>query len=206
MSKIEEVLVIERHVIEKLGLFQGLSFKVNHYLDGFWRGEGVSFMARPEAENNPEFKQIIPYIIMTYKDKYLCYTRGIGVDEKRLAQKTSIGIGGHINPTDAINFSKNNLKNVYLNAVKREVAEEVFVNTNYKDTVIGLINDDSNEVGKVHLGVIHLWNLDEPKVTNREDEICQIRFMSIYELEQIRNCMESWSQLCLDSLKEIAKQ
>jgi predicted NUDIX family phosphoesterase len=206
MGEIENILVVERNVIEKLGLFQGVKFDVNQYLTGLWKGNGVSFMARPEAEKNPAYKQLIPYVIMAYEDTYLCYIRGKGVDEKRLAQKVSIGIGGHINPTDAMKLSSNDLHKVYLNAVAREVAEEVVVETEYEDNIVGLINDDSNEVGKVHLGVIHFWRLAKPNVKNREQEICQLRFMNIGELQEIRGKMETWSQLCLDNLELISKK
>ena len=163
-------------------------------------------MDRPEAEKNPEYKQLIPYVIMAYEETYLCYIRGTGVDEKRLAQKASIGIGGHINPTDAMQLSSNDLHKVYLNAVAREVAEEVIVDTEYEDKIVSLINDDSNEVGQVHLGIIHLWRLARPNVRNREQEICQLRFMKIDELKKIRDKMETWSQLCIDNLNEITSK
>ena len=159
MKKVEKVLVIERHIIEKLGLFQGVKLNVDRYIDEIWKGNGVSFMDRPEAEKNPIYKQLIPYVIMAYKDTYLCYIRGAGVDEKRLAQKASIGIGGHINPSDRILPSSKNIKEIYFNALGREVAEEVVVGTEHEDKIIGLINDDSNEVGRVHFGIIHFWRL-----------------------------------------------
>lgn len=206
MKKIEKVLVIERHILDGLGLFQGVSFDVDRYLGELWKGNGVSFMTRPEAEKNPAYKQLIPYVIMTYEDTYLCYIRGVGVDEKRLAQKVSIGIGGHINPTDALQLSSNDLHKVYLNAVAREVAEEVIIDTECEDKIVGLINDDSNEVGQVHLGIIHVWQLAAPTVQNREQEICELRFMNIAELQKLRNKMETWSQLCLDNLREIASR
>jgi predicted NUDIX family phosphoesterase len=164
LKKVEKVLVIERHILDEFGLFQGVSFNVDRYLGELWKDNGVSFIARPEAEKNPAYKQLIPYVIMAYEDTYLCYIRGIGVDEKRLAQKASIGIGGHINPTDAMQLSSNDLHKVYLNAVAREVAEEVIVDTEYEDKIVGLINDDTNEVGRVHFGIIHLWRLAKPDV------------------------------------------
>jgi predicted NUDIX family phosphoesterase len=206
LKKVEKVLVIERHILEGLGLFQGVSFNVDRYLAELWKGNGVSFIARTDAEKNPEYKQLIPYVIMAYEDSYLCYIRGKGVDEKRLAKKVSIGIGGHINPSDRICLSSNNLKEMYLNALSREVEEEVVVETEHDDKIVGLINDDSNEVGRVHLGIIHLWRLAKPNVKNREQEICQIRFMNIDELQQVRNNMETWSQLCLDNLELISKK
>ncbi len=206
MGKIEKVLVIERHILEGLGLCQGVSFNVDRYLGELWKGNGVSFMARPEAEKNPAYKQLIPYVIMAYEDTYLCYIRGIGVDEKRLAQKASIGIGGHINPSDRISVSSKNIKEVYLNALAREVAEEVIVETEHDDKIVGLINDDSNEVGRVHFGIIHLWRLAKPNVKSREQEICKLRFMKIDDLKDVRDKMETWSQLCIDNLNAISSK
>ena len=201
MGEIEKVLVIERRVLEELGLFQGISKDVERYLPKLWDAKGASFMARNQAENNPSYKQLIPYVIMSYGDKYLCYTRGRGVDETRLSEKVSIGIGGHINPSDKMSLSNKNIKEVYFNALTREVSEEVILDTKHDDKIVGLINDDSNEVGQVHLGIIHLWRLVSPNVKSREQEISQLRFMNIHELQQVKGKMETWSQLCLAFLE-----
>ena len=204
MGKIEKVLVIERRVLEELGVFQGISRDVERYLPRLWDAKGASFMPRNQAENNPSYKQLIPYVIMSYGDTYLCYTRGRGVDETRLSEKVSIGIGGHINPSDKISLSSTNIKEVYLNALAREVSEEIILDTTHDEKIVGLINDDSNEVGKVHLGIIHLWRLASPNVKSREQEISQLCFMNLHELQQMKDKMETWSQLCLDVLGERA--
>jgi predicted NUDIX family phosphoesterase len=204
MGEIEKVLVIERRVLGNLELFQGVSFELELYLPKLWEGEGVSFIPRMEAERNPVYKQIIPYVIMMHGGTYLCYVRGRQVGEPRLTEKVSIGIGGHINPSDRVSVSRRNIKEVYLNALAREVEEEVIVETEHDDKIVGLINDDSNNVGRVHFGIIHLWRLLRPNVRNREQEICQLRFMNIDELHHVRSNMETWSQLCLDSLRDIA--
>lgn len=192
MSDTEKVLVVERNILDELGLFQGISFEVDRYLPKLWSGAGISFMARPKAEKNTAYKQLIPYVIMAYDDTYLCYIRGKEVDEARLAEKASIGIGGHVNSSDDIVSIGHDFQKAYSNAVAREVAEEVIVDTMHDDRIIGLINDDSNEVGRVHLGIIHLWRLAVQNVRNREEEICQLRFMNIDELQQLRDKMETW--------------
>lgn len=199
MAESEKVLVIERTVLERIGLFQGISFEFTRYLDEIWKGTGVSFISRSDAEKDPRYKQLIPYIIMSYKDSYLSYIRGKEVDEPRLAEKISIGIGGHVNPSDRANVCQEKLFDIYCNAVAREVTEEVIVDTEYDASIIGLINDDSNDVGRVHFGIVHLWKLKHPRVKNREQEICELRFMNIGELCKLRDKMETWSQLCLDS-------
>jgi len=72
--------------------------------------------------------------------------------------------------------------------------------------VVALLNDDSNTVGQVHLGVVHCWTLDAPNVVRRERMITQLAFLSPAELQAVRDSMETWSQLCLDGLEEIAKR
>jgi predicted NUDIX family phosphoesterase len=97
-----------------------------------------------------------------------------------------------------------NFYDTYLAAVQREVAEEVSIETKYKDRVVALLNDDSNEVGQVQLGIVHLWTLDEPKVNRKEQMITQMGFMSIPELQLVRDTMETWSQICFDGLAKMA--
>ena len=97
-----------------------------------------------------------------------------------------------------------NFFDTYLAAVQREVAEEVSVETAYTDKVVALLNDDSNEVGRVHLGIVHLWTLNEPKVDRKEQMITQMSFMPLAELQDVRDTMETWSQICFDGLAKMA--
>ena len=196
----EQVLVIERKVIEQVGMFDGLAFDVDRYLERIFVPGVPRFMARSQAEHDPSFKQIIPYVIMTHRGKYLSYVRGQRAGEKRLVAKRSIGIGGHINPTDDMPLFNADFYQTYLAAVQREVAEEVSVDTTYNNHIVALLNDDSNEVGSVHLGIVHCWTLAEPKVSKREQMITQMSFMTPGELRDVRDSLETWSQKCLDGL------
>ncbi|MFC1783505.1 hypothetical protein ACFL02_07955 [Planctomycetota bacterium] len=208
MAQEEQVLVVERKVVEEVGLFQGLAFDVDRYLDRLFMPGVCRFMPRSLAEKNPGYKQLIPYVIMTYDGKYLSYVRGKQAGEKRLVGLRSIGIGGHINPVDnnITLFNTDFFKAFYLVAVEREVAEEVTVETNHTNQVVALLNDDSNEVGSVHLGIVHLWILDAPMVKKREKMIAQMAFMSPAELQEVRDTMETWSGLCLSDLTEMTKR
>jgi predicted NUDIX family phosphoesterase len=199
----EQVLVIERKVFEEVGAFNGLATDVERYIDKLFAQGVPRFIPRPQAETDPSFKQLIPYVIMTCQGKYLSYVRGKKAGEKRLVAKRSLGIGGHINPVDWTLFTADPYK-TYLEAVQREVAEEVSVETIYQDKVIALLNDDSNDVGQVHLGIVHLWTLDEPKVNRKEQMITQMGFMALPELQQVKDSMETWSQICLEGLAKIA--
>lgn len=202
MAKDEQILVIERETIETIGMFHGLKLDVQPYLDAIFSGMPV-FKPRAEMETNPAFKQLIPYVIMRCGGKYLTYLRGKRAGEKRLVGNRSIGIGGHINPVD--DMSLFSFRDTYLNAVKREVDEEVNVQTAYTDRIVALLNDDTNEVGQVHLGVVHLWTLASEEVTKNEQMINQLAFMDMDELQAVRDEMETWSQLCLDGLSELER-
>jgi predicted NUDIX family phosphoesterase len=158
------------------------------------------------VEENPAYKQLIPYVLMSYQDKYLSYIRGRRAGEARLVGNRSIGIGGHINPVDnEIPLFDTNFRELYLTAVKREVAEEVSVETSHTDRIVALLNDESNEVGSVHLGIVHHWILDAPNVSKREQMITQMAFMTPAELHEVRDTLETWSGLCLTQLTEMTK-
>jgi predicted NUDIX family phosphoesterase len=191
--------------LEQVGVFQGLMFDVDQYLKQIFVPGVPRYMPRPAAEKDPNFKQIIPYVIMTHEEKVLSYVRGKRAGEGRLQGLGSIGIGGHINPEDDMPLFCNDFRESYLSAVKREVEEEVCVDTNFTDRIVALLNDDSNEVGQVHLGIVHCWFLDAPKVTKREQMITQMSFMSATELQDMRDSLETWSSLCVDGLARITE-
>ena len=205
MGKDEQVLVFEREVFERAGVFNGLKFEVADYLRQLFAPGVLRFMARGQVEEDPGYKQLIPYVIMAYGGKYLNYVRGKRAGETRLVGNRSIGIGGHINPVDEAPLFDVDYREVYQTAVVREVAEEVAVEGNYTDRIVALLNDDSNEVGQVHLGIVHYWNLEEPRVSRREQMITQMGFMSADELGEVRETMETWSRLCLEGLGEMAR-
>lgn len=206
MAKEEKILVVEKKVVEEAGMFQGLAFDVERYLSKIFIPGVPRFMPRSKAEKDPSFKQIIPYVIMACNGKYLNYVRGTRAGEVRLIGNRSIGIGGHINPIDnEIPLFDTDLRKMYNAAVEREVAEEVSVETTHTDRIVALLNDDSNEVGSVHLGIVHYWTLAEPKVGKREQMITQMDFKTLDELKKIKNTMETWSSLCVDGLVQITR-
>ena len=203
MSQEEQVLVIKREVVERVGMFNGLMFDVDRYLREIFVQGVPCFMNRSQAEKNPDYKQIIPYVIMSCDGKYLSYVRGKRAGETRLVGCRSIGIGGHINPSDDMPLFNTDFRDTYLAAVDREVSEEVSVETNYTNHIVALLNDESNEVGSVHLGIVHYWALDTPKVNKREQMITQMAFMTSAELEGVKDTLETWSGLCVNHLAEM---
>jgi predicted NUDIX family phosphoesterase len=194
----EHVLVIPRALFDQLGSFQGFQPEAQRYLDAMLAPGANFFMERPTAEQDPTHKQLIPYTIFHHQGRYLTYTRGGASGEKRLVAKRSIGIGGHINPIDEAQDGLG--QSLYFNGVEREINEELILPGSHTQRVIGLINDDSNEVGSVHLGVVHVFDLSDDNVQSNEDAIQDLAFTPLAELVQQRDQLESWSQICIDHL------
>ena|ERR1700722_12449507 len=199
----ENVLVFPRSLFERLGVFQGFNADVDHYLPTILDKKNNSFQPRAQAETNPDFKQIIPYVIITDGKNVLHYVRGKKAGEQRLVAKGSIGIGGHINDEDHSLFAVG--LQAFQEAVEREVREELSVQGTFDAKPAGLINDDSTEVGRVHFGIVHLLFRTPEKVKKNEQVITQVEFVSIEELKAKREQMETWSQLCLDNLDALLK-
>jgi predicted NUDIX family phosphoesterase len=211
----ENVLVFSRSLFDQLGAFEGFSADVNRYLPVILDPKNNSFMARAQAETNPDFKQIIPYVVITDGKSVLHYVRGKKAGEQRLVAKGSVGIGGHINDVDykepLLAFTKEPLlastfgNQEFQDAVEREVREELSIQGVFDAKPIGLINDDSTEVGRVHFGVVHVLFCMPDKIKKNEQVITQVEFISIDELKQKRDQMETWSQLCIDNLDALFK-
>ena len=203
MYEDESVLVIKRELFDEIGTFQGISTEIDKYLPVFLNPSNNFFIHRELAEDDPTHKQIIPYAIFKHGDKFLRYLRGKKSGEQRLASKSSIGIGGHINQDD---FNSSSLeKDTYLTGIEREINEELIINCDYNNLPIALINDDSNDVGQVHLGVVHLFDLESDQVQAGEANIENLEFLSSDDLLREKDNLESWSQICVDHLDEIIK-
>jgi predicted NUDIX family phosphoesterase len=197
----ENVLVIRRSLFDELGGFEGLNYQPEKYLKPILSRGSNFFIPRHEAENNPAYKQIIPYALIAFEKTVLHYVRGKKAGEQRLVAKGSIGIGGHMNETDESLFAMD--EQAYRAGVEREVNEEIKIDTPFEDRIVALLNDDSTDVGRVHLGIVHIFKLEEPKVQKREAMITGLSFLTKRELIARRESLESWSQLCLDSLERL---
>jgi predicted NUDIX family phosphoesterase len=197
----ENILVVRRSLFDQLGSFHGLNFEPRKYLDAILLRGNNFFLPRPKAENDPTHKQIIPYVLLACAGKVLYYVRGKKAGEQRLVAKGSIGIGGHMNESDESLFALDEA--AYRAGVEREVSEEIKINTAFEDRIVALLNDDTTEVGRVHLGIVHLFKLREPKVEKREAMITNLAFLGQEELLARRETLESWSQICVDSLERL---
>jgi len=197
----ENVLVIRRNLFEQLGSFQGLNFEPENYLNLLLSRGNNFFFPRAQAENDPAYKQIIPYVLLAFQDRVLHYVRGKKAGEQRLVAKGSIGIGGHMNESDESLFAWD--EQAYRAGVEREVNEEIKIDTQFEDRIVALLNDDTTEVGRVHLGIVHVFRLAQQKVEKREAMITNLAFLTKAELLNRRESLETWSQICVDSLERL---
>ncbi|MEE2843897.1 MAG: phosphoesterase [Planctomycetota bacterium] len=200
-TEVEQILVVPTRVFHELGHVQGFSADVDKYLSELLRPENISYRPRPEMEEDASFKQLIPYVIFRHTDangdvSVFQYRRGKGSGEKRLHQKKSVGIGGHISQEDASDVDAD----PYLEGMKRELEEEVCINTRHTFSLVGLINDDETEVGKVHLGIVHICDVVTPDVIPNEVEIEGNGFVPIAEMLSDLSGFETWSAICIEAL------
>lgn len=176
-------------------MFQGLMLDTERYLPTLLDPKNYRFVPRPAAEQDDSLKQLIPYFLITHGDRIWCYVRGKKSGEGRLVSMASMGIGGHIN-----NLDENLFGDVYTRAAERELKEEVTIEGAFTQRVVALLNDDSNPVGRVHLGVVHVLRASSDRVVKREGVITESGFRTLAELRGMYDRMETWSQLCLDQM------
>ena len=180
------------------------------YDEGLWRQilACLEPKARSVAEHDYDTKQLIVYVLINHGESFLSYQRTPKTTETRLKALYSIGIGGHVNLDDHIQPSlfgakEAAWKDFVLNAVRREVSEEVQIEAAnaQEPRLICFVNDDSNDVGKVHFGVVFVMKLAKPNVAIRgERGIGKLSFRTLPELISMRDTLETWSQLLVDFL------
>jgi predicted NUDIX family phosphoesterase len=196
----EHILVVRTAELKKLADFQGFLPLAEEEVQQLYDAIDVFGMDRDKAEHDPTYKQLIAYSAIRSGDQFLTYLRGKDLGEARLHGNRSIGIGGHINSDDHANlFLDDHLKV----AAFREVDEEVRIPEKYDLRLAGLLNDDSNDVGKVHLGLVYVADLAEPEVKKRERGIARISFETPDELRARREEFETWSQILIDNIQHL---
>jgi predicted NUDIX family phosphoesterase len=163
------------------------------------------FELRKTAEVSNKFKHVIPYVVFKDRDWIFVYERGSSSGESRLTSKVSIGIGGHINPRDS--YPAPGPLQMYRNALMREINEEITIKepsrdiTGYTPPIVGFINDNSNDVGKVHFGVVHLYDCANMTIEPKEDCIKNGKFYSKEKImSEFGDRIEPWSRMILESL------
>lgn len=193
-------MVVPRALFEAVGVFEGIRTEgVDEAVARLLDPEAHFFMDRAAAEDDPGHKQLILYCIFRCGDRILHYTRGKAGGESRLHAKLSVGVGGHVNPEDTGDGRVGAA--AYHAAVTREIEEELELAETPSHRIIALLNDDSNPVGQVHLGIVHLIDLASEAVASREDALMELQFSSLDDLAgPMFDRLESWSQFCIRHL------
>ena len=196
MDKSQElVLGIPTLRLRQAGIFQGFRPFDRDMFAFLLDPAHLEYRLRGPAERDPGFKQLIPYMVLRCGPQLFHYRRGKKGTETRLRSLRSIGIGGHISAAEDASAA-----DPYRAGMLRELAEEVDVGTSVREEMFGLINDDSTPVGQVHLGVVHVLDLAEPKALPREVEIADAGFAPLTELQSSASEFETWSQLVMAAL------
>jgi predicted NUDIX family phosphoesterase len=154
-----------------------------------------SFRSRAIVEDDPSFKQIIPYVVVRHGDGYLLMRRTNRQTEARLHGKYSVGVGGHINDTEQ--FAAN--QNVLHAGLERELSEEILLHGERRSLdLAGIISDDSTPVGKVHLGLVFILETGSPDFTVNEPELMTAEWATVDALRERVPAMETWSQIAVE--------
>lgn len=193
--KAEKILVVKRDKILQENAFSGFmpvkNFKnyleiINKYKEFLWR---------EDMEEDTNYKQIIPYLIFNFQDKFFLMQRKSSASESRLKNKYSLGIGGHIRQEDM-------QTNDIFEWAKREFAEEVNYKGNISIKPIGVINDDGSSVGKVHMGFVFLLTGDSDNIKVKS-ELKDGTLLTLKECEHFYSSMESWTQFVVSYLNNL---
>lgn len=199
----EEVLVVPRPLFDEIGSFQGIrSDGIEAAIERLLDPENHFFMDRAEAEADPTHKQLIPYCLIRSGSSILNYTRGKSGGESRLHAQLSVGVGGHINPVDTGNGKTG--REAYFAAVERELKEELTFDVAHTNRIAGLLNDDSNEVGRVHLGIVHIIEVENTRIASNEDALANLSFTELTDLRgPLFERLETWSQFVIKEIDHL---
>jgi predicted NUDIX family phosphoesterase len=160
------------------------------------------FVERRHAELDSSFKQVIPYCLVVRGGQVFVMRRLSGGGEARLHGKRSVGVGGHINPVDGLGAGDD----IVAEGLRREVSEELHIDGPWDVHTVGLLNDDSTDVGSVHVGLVGIVTTDAD-VRVRETETLEGEFVSVDQLRRLlvdeRETFETWSALVLDRMDAI---
>lgn len=203
MSKFDEqIIVVSRELLfnNEKNAFNGfLSKNDGQGEEIFNTFKNYEVKRRGDMEEDPSYKQLISYCLLENEnDEILVYQRLSGGGEERLHGQSSVGVGGHMNNV----VGADSINEVLRVNAQRELNEEVGLSEDRSQNIeyIGFINDDTNAVGKVHIGVVFKIKVKSSDVEVRETDTLKINWVSQDEINDL-NHFESWSELILKDLK-----
>lgn len=189
----EKILVISRNILFKQKEINGIEKVDFEYYQQLIQ-DNKEFLWRSKIETDQSYKQIIPYLVFNFEDKYFLMQRKSNANEVRLQNKYSLGIGGHIRQEDINSFN-------IVDWAKREFTEEINYSGNLKIESLGILNDDSNDVGRVHIGFVFLLKGSSNKI-NIRSELKSGTLLTLKNLSEYYENMENWSKLVFDYLNK----
>jgi len=148
------------------------------------------YAPRDEMELDPAHKQVIPYLVLRDGPRYLLMQRTAAGGDARLHHLYSIGVGGHLNPGDG----------GLIGGLRREWTEELVADFVPDFSLIGLLNDDTTPVGRVHLGAVYVADAAGRQVAIREVDKLSGRFVDASDVAAVSDGLETWSRLAFEFL------
>jgi len=190
-TSVEQVLVVPRSTLMGDPGWHGIRTNGLGAFEAFVASAG-RFAPRPEMEVSRAWKQVIPYLVLRDRDRYFLMQRTRAGGDVRLHDRWSIGVGGHLNPGDRD----------LLGGLRREWHEELVADFEPAFRLVGLLNDDTTDVGAVHLGAVYVAESDGRPVEVRETDKLRGAFASAAEVRAVAPDLETWSRLAFDFLEE----
>lgn len=195
MSSASILVIARKHIPEPI-LKHGFNHASISMVKTILESPKLMFMDRNLAENDPDYKQLIPYVVFQNPKGFFNYQRGKASSETRLRLLRSLGVGGHIEKQDG-----DLGENCYLNGLWRELQEEVGVPPSKNIKLLGFINDDTNEVGNVHLGIVHLYQIETSNLESQEHNLHDCKFSNMNEIKEAEESFETWSRILMPYLE-----
>jgi predicted NUDIX family phosphoesterase len=190
----ELVLVVPRAFAMADGAWHGVRATTDTTILGELE-EHATFRSRAAVESDPSLKQLIPYVVVRDGERWFLMRRTRAGGDERLHDRHSIGVGGHVNPEDG----------GIAGGLRREWREELRADFEPSFRFVGLLNDDTNAVGAVHLGVVYVTEADGRAVTIRETDKLSAAWATTDEVRALGEALETWSRLVFDSLVGAAR-
>jgi predicted NUDIX family phosphoesterase len=186
----EQVLVVPRDALPDAAGWYGLRTDGLAEFAALVAREG-RLLPRPEMEVDPSHKQIIPYLVLRDGPRYFLMQRTRAGADARLHDRYSIGVGGHLNPGD----------DGLDGGLRREWAEELVADFVPSFELVALLNDDTTEVGAVHLGAVYVADAGSRTVAIRETEKLTGSFVDPDDVAAVADRLETWSRLVFEFLE-----
>lgn len=186
----EQVLVVARESVPDAAGWYGLRREGLPAFLGVIEREG-RYAPRDAMEHDPRFKQVIPYLVLRDGERYFLMRRTRAGADARLHDRWSIGVGGHLNPGDE----------GLLGGLRREWREELEADFEPVFEAVAMLNDDTTDVGAVHLGVVFVADAAGRPVTVREHDKLTGSFATAEDVAAVAEHLETWSRLVFEALE-----